>query len=156
MSEHAAESAIPPGILIGAGALLAFTMLAVLVGRTEDVGITRMPEASPVASVALTVADRPDGAILLQDAGTRRLIETVEPGRDGFLRATLRGFGQARLRAGLTAEQPFVLTRYDDGTLALSDESTGRRVNLEAFGATNAGAFAKLLPKRVSTEDTAR
>ena len=131
--------------LIGAGALVGFTMLAVFVGRTGGVGITQKPEANPVASLALTVEDRSDGAITLHEAGSDRLVATVQPGEDGFLRATLRGFGQARLRAGHGREEPFRLTRYDDGSLTLSDAATGRRVNLEAFGPTNAAAFARLL-----------
>ncbi|WP_336485371.1 photosynthetic complex assembly protein PuhC [Methylobacterium nigriterrae] len=147
MSHDAESVPVAAPALIGAGALIGFTMLAVAVGRTGGVGITHGPDAAPVASLALTVEDRSDGAITLHEAGTDRLVATVEPGRDGFVRATLRGFGQARLRAGLTPEQPFRLTRYADGTLTLADEATGRRVNLEAFGPANAGAFANLLPE---------
>ncbi|KAB1074809.1 photosynthetic complex assembly protein PuhC [Methylobacterium planeticum] len=137
--------------LIAAGALVAFTLLAVGIGRTGGVGLTHGPEAPAVASLALTVQDRSDGAVLLHEAGTGRLVATVEPGRDGFLRATLRSFGQARLRAGYTPEQPFRLTRHADGTLTLADTATGRSTNLEAFGASNAVAFAKLLPEGSTT-----
>ena len=74
------------------------------------------------------------------------IVAWIRPGEDGFLRGTLRGLAQARQRDGLGPERPFSLTRYDDGRLALADEATGRRVPLEAFGPTNAGAFARLLP----------
>ncbi|WP_132254552.1 photosynthetic complex assembly protein PuhC [Methylobacterium segetis] len=152
MSNDAESVPVAAPALVGAGALIAFTLLAVAVGRTGGVGITEKPEANPVASLALTVEDRSDGAITLHEAGSDRLVALVAPGQDGFLRATLRGFGQARLRAGHGRAEPFRLTRYDDGSLTLSDEATGRRVNLEAFGATNAGAFAKLLPETLLPE----
>lgn len=146
MGEVAEGGPIPALALIGAGALVGFTMLAVMVGRTERIGLSGNPNGSPVASVSLRVLDRPDGSIRVEDAVTQRLIQTIEPGQGNFVRATLRSFGQSRLRAGLTAAEPFRLTRYDDGSLALIDETTGRSVNMGAFGPTNALAFAKLLP----------
>ncbi|MEA1830683.1 photosynthetic complex assembly protein PuhC [Methylobacterium durans] len=152
MSNDAESVPVAAPALIGAGVLIGFTLLAVAVGRSGGVGITEKPEANPVASLALTVEDRSDGAITLHEAGSDRLVATVAPGQDGFLRATLRGFGQARLRAGHGRAEPFRLTRFDDGSLTLSDEATGRRVNLEAFGPTNAGAFARLLPETPLTE----
>lgn len=146
MGEVSESGPVPAFVLIGAGALVGFTMLAVTIGRGEGIGISGGPNGSPVASVALKVLDRDDGSIRVEDAATRRLIETIAPGEGGFLRATLRSFGQARLRAGQTPAEPFRLTRYDDGSLALIDETSGRKVNLEAFGPTNALAFGKMLP----------
>lgn len=146
MVEVAESGPIPALALIGAGTLVGFSMLAVIIGRTEQIGISGNPGGRPVASVTLRVLDRPDGTIRVEDAATERLIETIQPGQDNFVRATLRSFGQSRLRAGLTPAEPFRLTRYDDGSLALIDETTGRSVNMGAFGPTNALAFAKLLP----------
>lgn len=147
MGAQAEQGPIPTAAIMGAGALVLFTVLAVGVGRVGGVGLSHMPDSPVTASVSLAVADRADGAILVEDAATHRLIETIEPGKENFMRATLRGFAQARLRAGYGREQPFVLTSYANGSLALSDETTGRRVNLEAFGPDNAGAFARLLPE---------
>jgi len=45
----------------------------------------------------------------------------------------------------VSAEPPFVLTRWANGTLSLHDPTTGRKVELDAFGPTNAQAFAGLL-----------
>lgn len=145
MTTQAKDGPIPATALIGAGALILFTVLAAGAGRVSGLGLTRMPETATVDRLALTVADRPDGAILLKDAATGRPVDTVEPGTGNFVRATLRGFAQARLRAGYTPEKPFLLTRYADGSLTLSDETTGRVVNLGAFGLENARGFAKIL-----------
>ncbi|KQP05881.1 hypothetical protein ASF28_18495 [Methylobacterium sp. Leaf99] len=132
---------------VGAGLLIAFALGTVGLARHEGVGLTRMPPAQPVRTLRLTAEDRPDGAILLRDAARGTLVATVEPGQDNFMRATLRGFGQARLRAGLGREAPFRLTHFDDGSLQLDDELTGRAVNLGAFGPSNFVAFARLLPE---------
>jgi putative photosynthetic complex assembly protein len=45
-------------------------------------------------------------------------------------------------------DTPFRLTDWTDGRLTLEDRSTGRSVELRAFGATNAAAFARLLTAR--------
>lgn len=137
---------VPALILIGAGALLGFTMLAVAIGRTEGVGLTQLPAAKAVARLDFRAEDQADGSIALRDAGNGRIVTWIRPGEDGFLRGTLRGLAQARQRDGLGREPPFTLTRFDDGRLDLADEATGRHVPLEAFGQTNAQAFARLLP----------
>ena len=135
------------GLVLGVGLLLGFVVAAVTVGRVESIGLTRMAPARPVQSLALRVDDAADGAITLREAEHGDLVGTVRPGEDNFIRATLRGFGQARLRAGLGREAPFRLTRFDDGSLQLDDELTGRAVNLGAFGPSNFVAFARLLPE---------
>ncbi|WP_018260060.1 photosynthetic complex assembly protein PuhC [Methylobacterium sp. WSM2598] len=125
--------------------LVGFTIGAVALGRFGDVGTTRMPPAQPVQVLDLRIEDRAGGAVALADARDGHLVATVQPGEDGFLRATLRVMAQARLREGLSRDPPFRLTRWDNGTLSLDDLASGRRINLEAFGATNAAAFARLL-----------
>ncbi len=137
---------VPAILLIGAGALLGFTMLAVAIGRSEGVGLTQLPAAKPVARLEFQAEDQADGSIALRNVADRAIVAWIRPGEDGFLRGTLRGLAQARQRDGLGREPPFSLTRYDDGRLDLSDDATGRHVPLEAFGSTNAQSFARLLP----------
>jgi putative photosynthetic complex assembly protein len=60
------------------------------------------------------------------------------------MRQTLRGLARDRRRSGLADETPFVLTHWNDGRLTLDDLAIDRRLELESFGQTNAGAFAQL------------
>jgi len=46
---------------------------------------------------------------------------------------------------------PFHLALHVDGRLTLEDPVTARTIELEAFGPTNSGAFARLLPAVVRT-----
>ncbi|KQO67512.1 hypothetical protein ASG51_15270 [Methylobacterium sp. Leaf465] len=132
--------------MAGVGLLLGFVVVAVTVGRVESIGLTRMEPARPVQSLALRVDDAADGSITLRDAEHGDLVATVRPGADNFIRATLRGFAQGRLRAGLPRDVPFRLTRFDDGSLRLDDALTGRSVDFGAFGPSNFAAFARLMP----------
>ena len=134
------------GLVTGVGLLVGFVVLAVTVGRVESVGLTRMEPARPVQSLALRVDDAADGSLALRDADRGALVATVRPGEDNFIRATLRGFAQGRLRAGLSREVPFRLTRFDDGSLRLDDSLTGRSVDFGAFGPSNYAAFARVMP----------
>jgi putative photosynthetic complex assembly protein len=61
------------------------------------------------------------------------------------MRASVRGLAQERKRLGIGDAAPFVLTRWSDGRLSLADKAIKRRIELEAFGATNEAAFAALL-----------
>jgi putative photosynthetic complex assembly protein len=66
-------------------------------------------------------------------------------GTNGFVRGVLRGLARERRLNDVGAQPPFQLTRWSDGRLSLDDPATGRRIDLVAFGPTNAGAFAQLL-----------
>ncbi len=57
----------------------------------------------------------------------------------------LRGLARERRARQVGTAPPFRLTRWADGRLSLDDVETGRHVDLEVFGPTNAGAFADIL-----------
>ena len=137
------NSHIPRAALVAAGALLAFTLLAVGTVRLSGVEV-REPDTAPIAIRMLRFEDLPDGCVAVRDARDGSLIDTVT-GESGFFRGTMRGFARERKRAGGGAEQPFELIARADGRLTLHDPVTRRVVDLEVFGPVNAGVFARLL-----------
>jgi putative photosynthetic complex assembly protein len=139
------DAFFPRGPLIGASALIGFALLSAVLVRATGIGASRTPDAAPVAVRELRFEDRTDGSIAVYDPVNNRLLETVSPGTNGFLRGTLRGLARERKRQRISPDQPFRLTARIDGRLTLEDEATGRRVDLESFGPTNLGAFAQLL-----------
>jgi putative photosynthetic complex assembly protein len=155
MSAPFTDTAFPRGPLYAAGMLLGVALIAVLYTRLGD----GLPQAKPVAAVAsmdLHFRDRDDGAVTVHDAAAGgALIEVMPPGTNGFLRATLRGLARDRKRRGAGPEIPFRLAEYAGGRIALEDPVTGRRVELQAFGHTNAEVFARLLARRSGASHTA-
>jgi putative photosynthetic complex assembly protein len=141
----------PKAPLFGAGALIALALLSVVLVRTTGVGATRVPDSAPITARDFRFEDRTDGGIAVYDARDGRLVEVVAPGTNGFLRGTLRGLARERKRQGVGPLEPFRLTGKADGRLTLDDPTTGRRVDLEAFGPTNAGVFAELLTAKGAT-----
>ncbi len=134
----------PKGPLLGAAALVAMALVSVSLARLAG-GSPEPPRAEALLQRDFQFRDRADGGISVLDAASGRLVEVVEPATNGFLRATLRGLARERKRRGVGPAEPFRLTARVDGRLTLEDPATGRRVDLEAFGPTNAGAFARLL-----------
>jgi putative photosynthetic complex assembly protein len=144
MSQTSSPGRFPQGALFGAGGLIGFALLAAVYGRMTGASV-QMPPASVAAERTLRFEDRSDGGVTVLDAVSNRQVAVIDPGTNGFLRATVRGLAQERRREDTSPATPFRLTAWSDGRLTLLDPTTGRHIDLEAFGTTNGEAFARLL-----------
>ncbi len=145
MSDPFADRPFPRGALVGAAALVAVALAAAAAGRMTGIGTTQVPAAAAVEARDLRFEDRADGSVAVYDVHAARVVARFEAGSGNFVRGVLRGFARERRLQGAGREQPMRLTRWADGRLSLDDPVTGRHVDLEAFGPTNAGEFARLL-----------
>lgn len=143
---------VPRGVLIGAGALLLATLAitgAVSVGLLPKSAVPDASRAAQHVAVeqqrSLRFADREDGAVVISDADSGAIVKVVPYGEGGFVRATMRRLARARAAAGIGAEPPFTLVRWDNGALSLSDPTTGRSAEIHGFGADHSRAFAEML-----------
>jgi putative photosynthetic complex assembly protein len=145
MSSHSHDMRVPRGPLIGAGLLVLAVVAATGLGRIAGAGTTTPRGETPVLARSLGFEDRADGGILVRDAEAGREIALLEPGSNGFVRGTLRALVRDRRREEIAGHAPFRLAAWPDGRLTLEDPATGTSIGLEAFGATNMAAFARLL-----------
>ncbi len=129
--------------LLGAAALVGFALCMAVYGRVTGLGV-EPPTAPATAQRDLRFADRADGAVIVSLADTGQVLD-VMTGQNGFLRGTLRGFARIRRMNGIGSGPPLRLAGYADGQLILTDPSTGRAVELEAFGSENEAVFVRLL-----------
>lgn len=143
MAHSAPLPVFPRVALFGAAALLLLTLLGASAVRLSGIEIAA-PDAAVVATRPLRFEDRPDGSIAVIDAASGRALRHIE-GPQGFVRGALRGLARERRREGIGPEAPFELIGRADGRLTLLDPTTGRRIDLESFGPTNAGEFVRLL-----------
>lgn len=135
----------PRGALLLAAIAVTSSIALAAVGRATGIADST-PTAAPVLSRALLFRDRADGAVVVFDADHPSApIAILAPETNGFLRATMRGLARQRLRQDASIDVPFRLTGWADGRLTLEDPTTGRRVEMVAFGITNEEAFARLL-----------
>ena len=136
--------------LLGAAALVAFALCLAGYGRYAGLGVPARPGIA-TAERDLRFDDRSDGAVVVSLAGTGQVLD-VMTGENGFLRGTLRGFARTRRAWGIGAEPPLHLAGYGNGQLILTDPSTGRLVELEAFGSQNEAVFVRLLTMAPRTQ----
>lgn len=154
VEKHFGSEPFPTKPLFGAIGLVLLALAVVTTARVTRVG-TPSP-ADPSADVAaqrdLRFEDRQDGSIVVYDSNSGRLVSTIAPGSNNFMRGTLRALVRERHLDSIGREQPFRLTARRDGHLLLTDPATARTIDLGSFGPTNATAFAQLL----LAEETAR
>ncbi len=141
-----ADRPFPRAALIAGAGLMLASLGAAATARLTDTGVTRLPPLPAVESRSISFADRNDGAVVVSDASG--VVAVTPSGEGGFLRGVMRGFARDRKQRGIGPEAPFVLMRRTDGRLSLTDPSTERVVELDAFGPANVAVFARLLTAR--------
>jgi putative photosynthetic complex assembly protein len=142
----------PKGAIIGAAALMVLTFSAALAGRVTGLGRASTLPAAPVESSELRFEDRADGAVIVRGAADGRIVTVLEPNSNHFVRGTLRGLVRERKRENIGSEPPFRLSRLVDGRVTLEDPAIRRRIDLDAFGRSNVGAFSAILEAAIRIE----
>jgi putative photosynthetic complex assembly protein len=160
MSTDRKQPPFPRAPLIGAAAVISFSLACAIIGRVSGEGAWQ-PKSTVVSQRSLRFEDAANGAVLVYDAGRNPTDAgatpiAVETGENGFLRGTLRGFARTRMLDHVGDMAPFRLTAWADGRLTLEDPSTGRHADLEAFGETNVAVFGRFLipPARFAANAT--
>lgn len=135
------QKALPAMFVALAGVLLLIGLM-----RPADVALDSGPGLGlPEASMRIRAEDAPRGTVIISDAATGKEIQTFHRAEGSFLRATLRALVNDRRRKGVTDKGDFKLERYSGGQLYLIDETTGRRLALNAYGPDNSAVFAAFM-----------
>lgn len=145
MRESDHNRPLPRAMLYAAAAMVILSITLAATSRLTGIGRTEFAAVPAVESRDLLFEDRQDGAVTIYAAEDGSVVGVLPPGSDGFIRGVLRGLARDRKLHQKGADQPFRLTRWADGRLSIDDPTTGRQIDLGAFGPTNAQAFARLL-----------
>lgn len=133
----------PKWILYFAAGIISFSLISVALVRITGNGPDQVAAAA-LAERLLRFDDTPSGDVLVTDGVTGSRVALLK-GEQGFVRGALRALTRERYARDIGSKQPFKLTARVDGRLTLSDPSTGKRIDLESFGPTNAGEFFRFL-----------
>ena len=150
MNEFASYHPFPRLPLVAAGLLIALTLALVAAAKLTSVGVYRSLPPQPEIIRDLRFEDLPNGSIAVFDASRNEEAAVLAQGANGFIRGVLRSFARERRANGdaittATSGPPFRISMSAGHELSIRDMATGRTVELNAFGVTNAGAFAQLL-----------
>lgn len=132
-------------VCLGA-AIIGLTLL--LVGGPQSPSVVTRGLEVPQQERLVRFEDAADGAVVIRDAQNNQLLARFPVAEGGFVRGSIRALARERRQEGQGREAPFRLAAWADGQLTLDDAATGRRIDLTAFGATNAGVFSRLLTAR--------
>ncbi len=146
MSEAFGHRPFPRGVLIAVASLLAFIIVMISIARLTGMKMDQAAVTPEVQAREIRFQDVPDGGLAVYDVNTSELITTLPPGEGGFIRGVLRTMERQRKGYHATLAEPFHLARREGGDITLRDPITSIQLELKAFGATNAAAFATLLP----------
>jgi putative photosynthetic complex assembly protein len=148
MSQAIREPVVPKQGVWAAAALILFALASVTTVRLTGIGATRMTLPAAVASRDLRFEDGKNGAVLVYDASNEQLVDTMAPGSNGFVRVVMRGLARQRKLGDIGRQPPFRLTRFANGKITLTDTSTGKQIDLGAFGSDNTAAFSRLMDQK--------
>lgn len=155
MSDRSAPHDVPRIPLLAAGILVLASLAAVATARLAGFDARQVAPSPALAARDLRFEDRPDGTVAVRDARSGVIVDLLARGEDNFVRGTLRSLARARRLHGVSDDPPFRLSARADGRLTLEDPATATEIGLEAFGITNAAAFARFLhPQRTAQRGT--
>jgi len=137
---------VPRDVLIVVGFILLLTILAAAFG--EKGRGHQYPTGTVVAQRSLMFVDDQDGSVVVNDAASGARVAKLPRESNAFIRTTMRGIAHAGSHEFPVPNHAVLLTLWNDGRLTLDDPLSGRRLDLEAFGRDNAGAYAGLLTGR--------
>lgn len=145
MSDPFSNQGVPRPALYALAGLVVFSLVAVVFAQAFGFKAGQPLPDSVVEQRDLRFSDGEAGLVYIWDVSQDAMIGSIAPGTENFVRGVLRGFARDRRSRSLDSRAPFRLARHSDGRLTIEDLATGRRVNLQAFGPTNLGAFERLL-----------
>ncbi|KAA6182839.1 phosphonoacetaldehyde hydrolase [Thiohalocapsa marina] len=153
MSDPFEGRPFPREVLIGAALLIGFVIAATVMVRLTGVGGTEMPITPVVESRQLVFIDNGDGTTTVRVPDEGRVAD-LESGVDGFVLGVMRGMVRERNAYDAPLDAPYLLSRREDGRLLFEDPSTGRIIDVRAFGPTNMESFARLLRGEIHADPT--
>lgn len=136
------------GVMLALGAVPVLTMAWPRSAHEMARGSGTRSAPDVVAERSILFDDNADGSATILDATDGSVLATMKTGDGGFVRTMLRLLAGERRRHDAAGDAPFRVTHWNTGSVTIHDPAVGRTIELKAFGATNAEAFAQLLETR--------
>ena len=147
MATTARAATLPRPYLFGVFAAILATLItvAVSVWGTQPAA---PPAETPSASLTVRFVDLPNGGLSVVNVATGQEIDRLAEGQNGFLSTMLRVIRRDIERTPAVISMPFRIEMWQGHRITLTDSATERKVDLLAFGPTNAEIFIRWLGGR--------
>lgn len=141
------KETLPRTFVATVGSVLIATLLIVgwtVWTRPPPQPVTELPRAS----LTVRFEAQADGGLSVIDVARGREMDHLAPGENGFLTTLIRVVRRDIERTPETLSLPFRIEAWQDHRVTLTDSATGRRIDLIAFGPSNAEIFIRWLNGR--------
>ncbi len=125
---------IPKPMAMLAAATAVVTVITVGLAQWADLDAQRANDGTPVFEQSLQFVDGTGDQLSVLNAETGAVITSVEGAGDGLLRNAVRGLRTKRVQANQDPAAPFLLQRFADDGVYLTDPLTNNTIRLESFG----------------------
>jgi putative photosynthetic complex assembly protein len=139
------EVMIPRIVLRALIGVVLFSFFAVLVAKYTGYGVMMTPQSAAAETRLLQFDVQSNGEMVVRDHESGAEVALFGEGEGGFIRGVLRGLARSRALERMEEGDVFLLTRWEDGRLSVTDPITQERFDLNSFGVDNLQAFAQLL-----------
>lgn len=140
---HIEDNIIPRGALPLVAAIVAFSLVVVIVAVLMPAQAKQSPLEGALRTAEMRFADTEGGGIAVT---TSAGVTVLPPDTNGFIRGALRAMARVRKVHAIGPTDPFILVVDAKRRLKLVDPVIGTVISLRAFGADNAASFAALMP----------
>ena len=106
-----------------------------------------VPEPSQISKELSIRFQAYDGSKVLVYNDENKLLVDSGVGPNGFVQVVYKGIAYERKKKSVSNSKPVKLVLYEDGRLAIVDDSTSWSLQLGSFGPKNASVFGDLLSK---------
>lgn len=135
-----------PTLLLRAMAVLVFICFCVAAFASfTDRPLEALPPDLPIIKERVLIIDASMSGAVRVTTLDGKLIADLAPEQGGFIAGVGRVLERERGKLGLEGTLPIRLIQYENGRLALRDDHTTWRAELQGFGQSNEAAFHNLL-----------
>lgn len=136
---------VPRVLLRAMFGLVIAVLLLVGYATVTDRPLEATPSNGPIAQErVIHIFGTMAGAAKVLDA-TGTLIADLDPTKGGFIAGIWRTLNHERSKIDADLTAPVRLVQFQDGRLAIFDDTTEFRIELTGFGNDNTAAFVRLL-----------
>lgn len=136
---------VPRVLLLAVAGLVLSVMALVAYATITHRPLDASPADGPVAKeLSVRLLGYNDGSVEVWDTNGK-LIRQLSPAEGGFVAGVARALAHERGKSKIDPAEPVRIVQFEDGRVAVFDDTTRQRVEILGFGRDNLAAFKRLL-----------
>ncbi|MEL6196749.1 MAG: photosynthetic complex assembly protein PuhC [Pseudomonadota bacterium] len=137
---------IPGWAGIAGGLVMVLTLILTTVATlSRDPAPRAATHDTPIHASRTVTFEPVDSGLIVRDVDTGEEVAALIDADGGFIHNVVRVLNKERRRYGVGPDEPYAITGYINGRVSITDLSTGRVIDINAFGSNQVDSFRNLL-----------